>query len=208
MANGDASSEGRVLLVEGQDDKHVVRHLRQSDSSMPIFGIRSKGPVNELIRGVPGEILVEGRTVVGILVDANDNLQSRWQSVSNQLRHVGIVPPVVPDPDGTIINVDGRPRVGIWLMPDNKSPGEIEDFIAGMIPVGDPIWSLSEAYIDGIPEVHRKFTEGKTLRAKVHAWLATRSEPRRMGAAIRVGDLDVESPESRRFGNWLRELFR
>ena len=77
-----------------------------------------------------------------------------------------------------------EPRVGIWLMPNNKVPGELEEFVASMIPDGDPVWPLAKDYVDRIPTKHRKFSDRKILRAKVHSWLATRTEPRKMGAAI------------------------
>ncbi len=208
MADRPASSDEYVLLVEGPDDQHVVRHLCESNSNMPVFYILNKVDVYRLLAGIPGEILAEGRKVVGILVDANDNIHARWQAVSDRLLSVGIATPAAPEPNGTIIDFDGRPRVGIWLMPNNLSSGELEDFIASLIPPQDPVWPLSQAYIDGIPEVDRKFKQGKTLRAKVHSWLAARSEPRLMGSAIGAGDLNVESPERRRFVNWLRELFK
>ncbi len=205
MADGEASSEERVLIVEGQDDLHVVRHLSLSDPEMPPFCIREKHSVAELLSSIRGEILVEGRTAVGILVDANDDPKARWQAVAHRIRAAGIEPPSSPDPDGTII--DGAPRVGVWLMPDNESPGELEDFIAEMVPPGDAVWPLSEAYIDGIPEADRKFVAGKTLRAKVHAWLATRKEPRRMGSAIGAKDLDTDVEVSQELLRWLRRLF-
>lgn len=69
------------------------------------------------------------------------------------------------------------------------------------------MWPLSEDYIERIPKANRRFAEGKTLRAKVHAWLATREEPRRMGSAIGVGDLNAHVEASKGFVSWLRELF-
>ena len=45
------------------------------------------------------------------------------------------------------------------------------------------------------------------MRAKVHAWLATRGEPRKMGSAIYAQDLRVDGPLSTTFANWLQELF-
>ena len=206
MANGDATSEERVLLVEGQDDMHVVSHLRHSDSQMPPFCIRIKDNIDKLKDSIPAEILAEDREAVGILVDANDNLPSRWQAVAHRLRDAGITPPVDPDPNGTII--DGMPRVGIWLMPDNESLGELEDFVARMIPCDDAVWPLSRHYIDSIPATHRRFKQGKILRAKVHAWLAARREPRRMGSAIRAGDFNINAEVSQKFMSWLRELFK
>ena len=58
------------------------------------------------------------------------------------------------------------------VLPDNASTGELEEFVADMIPDGDPVWPLSEEYIDSIPAQHRKFIASKTPRAKLHAWLA------------------------------------
>ena len=198
----------RVLLVEGPDDKHVAIHLSRSFSDMPNFRVIDKGGIDQLLPSIPLEIRAEGRVAVGILVDANDDLQSRWQAVTDRLRSAGIRPPATPVPGGTIIDVDGKPRVGVWLMPDNESPGELEDFIARMIPPGDPVWPLSEAYIDDIPEEFRRFAQGKIPRAKVHAWLAARERPRPMGSAIAAGDLDTNAANSLGFLEWLRKLFR
>ena len=92
-------------------------------------------------------------------------------------------------------------------MPDNVSSGELEDFVVQMIPSNDVVWPLSQAYIDKIPEADRKFAKGKIQRAKVHAWLAAREHPRRMGSAIGVGDLDINVEVSKKFVTWLRELF-
>lgn len=91
-------------------------------------------------------------------------------------------------------------------MPDNRAPGELEDFIARMIPKNDAVWPLSQAYVEGIPAGARAFRAGKTLRAKVHSWLAVRAEPRKMGSAIGAGDLDVNAPDAVRFVTWLRSL--
>ena len=103
--------------------------------------------------------------------------------------------------------VPTEPRVGIWLWPDNVSGGEIEDFVTTMIPDDDPVWPLSEGYIDGIPVEHRPFTEGKAARAKLHAWLAARAQPKFMGTSIRAGDLEVHGPLASRFADWLGKLF-
>ena len=95
-------------------------------------------------------------------------------------------------------------------MPNNVSSGELEEFIAGMIPTNAPVWPRSEAYIDRIPAADCKFASGKTLRAKVHSWLATRAEPRMMGAAIGAGgagDLNVQAPDAVGIVDWLRRLF-
>ncbi len=194
-----------VLLVEGTDDEHVVRHLCHGHQPMPKFSIQNKEGIKNLLDDIGLEILAPSRKAIGIIVDANDDLDARWHAVANRLREENIEVPSSPEPTGTIIF--STPRVGLWLMPDNTSPGELENFVSEMIPDDDPIWPRSQSYIDGIPESDRKFTEKKILRAKVHAWLATRRDPRPMGTAIRARDLHIDGTLSTTFAKWLRQLF-
>ena len=56
-------------------------------------------------------------------------------------------------------------------------------------------------------KVTGKFASGKTLRAKIHAWLAARDRPRQMGAAIEALDLDIDGDLCTRFTDWLGRLF-
>ncbi len=205
MADRESLPPERVLLVEGQDDKHVVRHLRDRCEPTLSFDIRDKGGIDRLLDSIGPEIKAPGRKAVGILVDANDNPQGRWDAVTHRLRERDFQPPTILDPTGTILS--GSPRIGIWLWPDNKSPGELEDFIETMVPPEDSVWPLSQAYIDGIPEPDRRFKAGKALKAKLYAWLATRKDPKHMGAAIRAHELDVGRLLAERFAGWLRQLF-
>ena len=205
MPRGSATPKERVLLVEGPDDKHTVINLCRVSSNVPGFCILDKEGKDNLLKSVRGEILAEDRVAVGILLDANDDLNARWQAVTGRLRDADVQPPDSPAPNGTII--EGSPRVGVWLMPDNNSPGELEDFVERMIPHNDAVWPLSQNYISSIPVADRKFAKGKTTRAKVHAWLAAREEPRKMGQAIGVGDLDAKTVEAQHFVVWLRQLF-
>lgn len=73
---------------------------------------------------------------------------------------------------------------------------------------GPRIPQIRVTYIDGIPAADRKFATGKTLRVKVHSWLATREEPRKMGAAIGARDLNAGAPAAVQLVDWLRRLFR
>jgi hypothetical protein len=194
-----------VLLVEGPDDKHIVSHLCRGTELQSRFDIDDKGGKDPLLAAIRNEVRVSGREALGILLDADNDVQSRWNAVTHALSRVDVTGPGAPDPSGTVI--EGRPRIGVWLMPNNEAPGEIEDFVAGMIPDSDPVWPRSRAYVDGIPVTDRKFSSGKTLRAKVHSWLATREEPRMMGAAIRARDLSPDAPDAVRLVDWLRRLF-
>ena len=218
-----------LLLVEGQDDRHFVKqiwdkhHNRSSkllffNGAEPPFGISDKGNFNELCKDIPTQITTPGREVLGILADANGDPMKQWDEISSELKktyklggaskHLQLDPyeiPDAPDPTGTIIN--SKPRIGVWLMPDNQSPGELEDFAAKMVPDDDPVWPLSKEYIQNIPKQHRKFNCDKMPKAELFAWLATRYEPGRMGAAIGADDLTLDNEPCETFLNWLTELF-
>lgn len=206
----DSDSQSQVLLVEGQDDKHVVEHICFRKGLGKTFCVKDKNGYTELLRSIPTEVKAPGRRVVGIVLDADDDLNARWNAVRHWLRELGSEYfdqsdfPEEPVPTGTII--EGRRRIGIWLMPDNKSQGELEDFVENMIPSGDPVWPLSRRYIEGIPKGDRRFRCGKILKAKIHAWLATRKEPRKMGAAIGASDLTLDTTNTAAFVDWLRKL--
>ena len=194
-----------MLLVEGPDDKHVVRHLCNRSQPMPQFYIKDKGGIDNLLASIGPEVKASGRMAVGILPDANDNPAARWDALRNRLADQRLDLPERPDPNGTVI--DGSPRIGVWLWPDNQEPGELENFVEAMIPHNDGVWPLAQAYVDGIPAVERRFRPGKMLKAQLHAWLATRSTPGRMGGAIGMGELEVDGALAESFADWLRRLF-
>ncbi|MCY4363629.1 MAG: hypothetical protein OXE42_15865 [Gammaproteobacteria bacterium] len=203
------SSEHHVLMVEGQDDKHVVSHICQRYSYKSPF-ISDKDDVNQLLESISTELKAPGRKAVGILVDANDDLQARWTSIKDRLSKVDIIIPKSPDPDGTIIeDTEDLPRVGIWLMPDNESQGYLEHFIEKMIPANDSVWPLSQQYIEGIPQKDRKFTERRTQKAKIHAWLAAREKPGLfIGTAIKAKELHTGGELITKFSSWLQKLYK
>ena len=210
MTDQDLLPSGRKLLVEGQDDKHVVRHLCHRSESMPTFCIEDKGGIVPLLDSISLEIKAPGRKSLGILVDANDEPANRWQAVRDRLQRLELHPPEEPEPDGTILPAvsSNVPRIGVWLWPDNRRPGELEDFVKTMIPSKDPVWPRSEAYVDCIPEPDRKFPPSKEMKAKICAWLATAETPgRRLGTAIGAKMLDVDGPLALKFADWLRRLF-
>ena len=209
----DSDLAPRVLLVEGANDMHVVIHISKRKGLPHNFCIVETGNIDKLLDAIEVEADVPERQVMGIILDADERPIDRWKEVTKRLNwlrqeeHFSL--PELPDQPhsaGTIIN--GTLRIGIWLMPDNESTGELEDFVATMIPDSDPVWPLSKQYIDDIPSKHRKFKFKKTLRAKVHAWLATREHPRPMGLAIEAEDLDISVANATTFADWLRELFK
>ena len=205
MARPTGPPSSRVLLVEGPNDRHVVWHVWARHAAESPFCIVEKGGVDKLLKAIVPELKVSGRQAVGILLDANTDPAGRWNAVKGRLAQANLPFPERLCSSGTVI--DSHPRVGVWLMPDNTSQGELEDFVVQMIPNCDPVLPLSQRYITGIPTAARKFSEKKELRAQLYAWLAAREDPRQMGTAIRAGDLEVDGALCQEFVAWLTRLF-
>lgn len=190
----------RILLVEGQTDKNVVDLIRASDIALPSFETRPSDGIDNLKKAIPAILKGDDIEVLGIVIDANDSMLSRWQSAAHYIRkaakdrsNMEIKLPTEPAPGGTIIpDIEDFPRVGVWIMPDNHSSGEMEDFLANMIPADDPFLPLAQEYAK---EQRKSSSEGRKWRAQIHAWLTTR------------GYLDTTEEPCQRFTAWLRDLF-
>lgn len=128
-----------ALFVEGPDDGAVVNALVRKLIGLDlarqphrVVRTREEGggafwAAREFERHVT-EARPEAR--VGLIVDRDDVPHDPWPAVSEILRRVGADPRGGPAAEGVI--VDGR--FGIWMWPDNVSHGDLEDFVAGIIP--------------------------------------------------------------------------
>ncbi len=215
MTSANTNSTTRLLVVEGANDAHTVLHLcKQAKPGLEeTFCIRDAKGFQGVLETIRGRVNQQDVTAVGFVVDADDNPQEHWKQVRDRIADANreIALPEFCAVKGAIIpeGPDGSsPRIGVWLMPDNSSPGELEDFVARMIPEGDSLWPLSEDYINNIPMPDRKFADAKIVKSQVHAWLAASKYPGLIGLAIREGDLTVNGALARRFLAWLTRLFR
>ena len=199
----------RLLLVEGKSDAAVAAQLwrRQHNGGDPPFEIEPAGGVDQLLERVEVEIDAPGRTHIGFVVDADDDLAERWSDLKGRLQLASIV---VTDPSPNGVRVTGvKPRhIGIWIMPDNERSGELEDFILEMLlDNDDQLWPLAESYITQAIHTEQRFKSSKRLRAEIHAWLSVQREPSLPGAAIREGILSVTGSLARRYGKWMERVF-
>lgn len=219
-----------VLLVEGANDKFVTVHAwsRQHRSGIPLTiydehdrddgelgtqgADRKASGVNLLLESITSRVKTPEVRAIGVIVDADGSMEERWSEIVEQLREAEIETPAQPALDGTIIETSGRkPRVGVWIMPNNQSSGELEDFFQTMVPDTDLVWPYAQSYVDSVlrdvPKDKRTLRDEKAMKAKVHAWLAAQAEPRPMGRAIAAGDLDTGGELCQSFLAWLQRLF-
>lgn len=202
----------RVLMVEGADDEHVVKHICGERQLGKIETIHPYGGKDPLLEGIGARLKESDVIALGILLDADTNLKARWQSVTDRLRLAGYADtPDAPSPNGTVIAAPANsllPRVGIWLMPDNQANGILENFLRFLVPEGDPLFSHVEQSLDRIPPAQCRFSELKKPKAKIHTWLAWQEEPGKpFGQAITARYLDPNLPAADIFAAWLQRTF-
>ena len=196
----------KLLLVEGDDDESVIWHLNDRSNHHVAFEITKKNSVEQVLGSLATEAVAEGRSSLGVVVDADSEMVSRWQSIGDYLSDAKILLPEEPDPAGTVVmpRQPEHPKVGVWLMPDNASPGELEDFVSDLIPAGDGVWPHAQNYVAQVPDADRP---SKPSKAEVHAWLAVRAEGKRMGTSIRAGAFDLQRTAAQTFLKWLERVF-
>lgn len=164
----------------------------------------------ELLALIPNVLQSSDLQTLGIVLDADASAQSTWQSVRAILEKSGFSSlPSAPNPDGTIIEQPNLPKVGIWIMPDNQSPGEIEDFFLQMIPAENALLHRAEGTVkDLIAQEQNLFPASDRSKAQTHTWLAWQPEPgRSMGVALKSNWAEGQHPLAERLAAWFTQLF-
>lgn len=199
----------RVLLVEGDTDGHVVAALAQYFQVPETFGLFTCGGDIEALQRLNALVLKTGQECVGLLIDANSDLVSRWQAVVDRLENYDYEFPAQPASEGLVLeSPSGRyPRLGLWLMPNNQDPGMLEDFCLDMI---DPDHQkvAEEAVVLAEDRGVANFKAAHRSKAVVHTYLAWQNEPGKpLGQSITAQALQPDQPLAERFAGWLKKLF-
>jgi hypothetical protein len=207
------------LLVEGEDDQHVVWHLCEQHGLPEIFTVEmpeTGGGIADLLDGLTNRINAPDLRTLGIMVDADVNLSARWRSLRDRLRNrdkqqdrAYSAIPARPPHEGWISAEPHLPRVGIWLMPNNRLPGMLEDFAAQLIPANDQLLPKAEAILQEIEgEGLHRYSLAHIPKALIHTWLAWQQTPGHpMGTAIAARALRHDASLALEFIGWLRRLF-
>ena len=204
----------KMLLVEGGDDEHVLKHICGNRGIPHLDEVKQLGGDRELLSTIPVQLKAsnEEGDVVGVVMDADTNVSARWQSVRHRFLEAGypeVMVPDQPDPNGTVLESPiGTllPRAGIWIMPDNTTTGILEDFLAFLVPQPDLLFTHAITSVDSIPD--KRFSNLDKPKAVMHTWLAWQKEPGQpYGTAITSRFLDASLPQADLLVAWLKRLF-
>jgi hypothetical protein len=220
----------RILLVEGQDDQHVMWNLFEFRGISKTFEVecpKSEGGMNgetrrnkedggdrALLDSIPARLLEAELDCLAVVLDANDTgPKARWQSIRSRLLNAGYSDiPEEHAEGGTVFRLSLRPRTprsvrfAAWIMPDNRSNGMLEDFVTGLIRDDDDMLPFVDQFLNSIPAVQRRYVPAHQPKARVHSWLAVSERPGRpMGQAIKADKhLDANHASVQPFLNWIQ----
>lgn len=202
----------KILLVEGTDDEHVLKHICGNRGIPHLDQVRPHDGDTDLLDDLSVQLRASSDEgdIVGVVIDADKNPSGRWQSIRDKLLESGYQDvPGQPDPKGTVIdppNGSLLPRVGIWIMPNNEAPGKLEDFLISIVPQQDKLFTHATEVVESLPV--QRFNDKDKPKAVIHTWLAWQSSPGRpYGTAITAGFLSAHAPRADVLVAWLNRLF-
>lgn len=206
----------KILIVEGADDKHSVIGLMGHHIAWPKESERWPvlvdlgNSVDEILAPayLTTEIKASNARVVGVVLDADQSVSGRYQRVRQLCASLF---PSLPDtmPDGGLVVDNDEKRFGLWVMPDNSSPGDLESFLRYLVPDEQDVpWQLA------CSSVSEAISHGATCRvphipkAELYTWLAWQDPPGYSpGLALTRKILNPKSEYAEPFVRWFRELY-
>jgi hypothetical protein len=140
----------KKLLVEGNDDKHVIWALCEQFNINETFDVIDCEGIDKLLEQIPVRLKQSAVDTIGIIIDADSNLLLRWNSLKQLLRTQGFnIPEDLPE-NGLIVLVTGQISIGIWIMPDNNLNGMLEDFLSFLVPSNDSLLPIVKEHLNSI----------------------------------------------------------
>lgn len=207
-----------VLITEGKDDLHVITSLCEILDIPEEFKIRDGEGFENILKFLP--ILfnfgnfdgINDINRLGIVIDADTNIESRWTSISGIFCNSNYKLPPYPDTYGAVTSNTKNiiPIVGIWIMPDNTGNGMIEDFFKYFIPADDLLLPHINSSIDQLNSEPFSYIPQPRSKAEIRTWLAWQKKSEsRMGYALREKkrNFNFNNDISGKFIIWLQRLF-
>lgn len=205
----------RILIVEGTDDEHTVKHICGAHG-IPELNFKGQGGYDSALKTFLVQVKSEAGkqecdVSIGLIVDADSDVRERWESIKRHLLNLGyrdFPNEPLPPAEGSIIEYGDLPRVGIWIMPNNQQPGILEHFLEMCIGTDDVLIRYARECVGNIEPRLRLFSEIREQKAVLHTWLAWQEDPGRpYGQAIKNNSINARSEQATNFAAWLSSLY-
>lgn len=205
----------KVALVEGTTDLHVISALCNQFNVPTNFEINPCGGVDQALEELDSLILSTSPKIeiIGLIIDADkDYCNNPEQSFSNRWDEVKLIlekykyDNLQDFPRISTFTQKNKPKIGIWLMPNNQNAGMLEDFLLDSIlenHIKTAMDCVKKAKDDKITSF-RNFHESKAI---IHTYLSWLHKPGFVKTDSLINNFKHDSEISRRFVDWLKRLF-
>ncbi len=197
------------LLVAGNDDIHVIWALCEKFKVYQSFDVIDCKGISNIYEQIPTRLKQSEIITIGIIIDADTNLASRWTSLSDILNAQGYRIPIDLPESGLILKQTENMDIGVWIMPNNNLNGMLEDFISFLVPNDDKLFPIVNTNLNNIEsEKLNKYLLIHKSKAIIHSWLALQEDPGTpMGLSITKKYLSTDEKNCFRFIDWINKLF-
>lgn len=196
----------KILFVEGFHDRafflKLIEQLFGDDMGIQIVELGGMRRSVDFKRVVQALQRVETEAI-GIVTDADEDARATYNNVLEHVRRqlgtgqarLDISPDGLLE-EGSVGNVqigERAIRFGIWIMPDNISQGQLEDFVLQMVPRSDVVRPHAKRYILSLPD---SIVEPNSIRLSkhiAHAWLSAYYPGWGFSDALEGGQLDIDA---------------
>ncbi|MEO1374269.1 MAG: DUF3226 domain-containing protein, partial [Cyanobacteria bacterium J06635_10] len=204
----------KKLIVEGEQDKRVIPEFIEA-KGIPWGETRDTAIVDIEVYGgnqfidsdfIATELKASGLTNLGLIVDADDDYKSRWESIRNAC--LKIIPdfPQELSKTGLIHQTNTGIKFGVWITPNNQQQGMLETFLSYMIDdENESTWQYSQDVVKEAKNKGASFKYSHFDKANIYTWLAWQNEPgRQLHQAIKERILNPNHPKADVFFNWFK----
>lgn len=218
------SEEERLLLVEGPNDCHAVFQLMWLvHKANPAFGIHECGGDDKVLDSLSSRLVSSQpkQKTLGLILDsdteglnADQVIQSRLDQLRARVGEYYPVPDVFPegglilDPLASRQDADRLPKLGVWLMPNNKAYGMFEDLLMESL-VDEVRQYTSKVVNQAKADKIATFKDVHLSKAIIRTYMAWQDPPdiQYLGLAIKKRTFENIEAKCRQFIQWLGLLF-
>ncbi|MEA5418310.1 DUF3226 domain-containing protein [Spirulina sp. CCNP1310] len=191
MSKSIKLEQPKLIIGEGQEEKilfsTLIKYLNIGNIQVESYG--GKGNLGKFLKTlhlIPGYQQLQS---LGITRDADDSFDSAFTSIKNFIQ--------------ANLNPDDL-NVFTFIMPDNSSPGMLEDLCLASIKPEEI--QCAETFLACISSCCNR-TPKNLAKAKIHTWLASQINPgQRLGEAAQSGCLDWEHPAFQQLRAFVQNL--
>ncbi len=196
-----------VLLLEGSDDCHIIdKFCKDNDDIKTNFGFYNCGGDSKVLSKLnallKSEVPLE---VIGIILDADKDVDARYQQIKKKVENFYKLP--LSMPNNGLVHTEKKPRLGIWIMPNNQDNGALEEFYLELATdidknfIDDIIKQADSKGLTSFKTQHRN----KAIMRTYFAWQDKPGMP--LYSAINKIALNNNEYVAKAFKVWLIKLF-